>query len=74
MQVSLGGTGIWLSDGATNVMPVGPHRAEEGASRAPQQISENRAVVHRATAYDTAKHQRFMQRTTIGGDAPTVPQ
>ncbi len=23
MQASLGGTGIWLSDGATNVMPVG---------------------------------------------------
>ena len=48
MQVSLGGTGIWLSDGATNVMPVGPHRAEEGASLTPQQVSENRAVVHRA--------------------------
>jgi len=31
MQVSLAGTGIWLSDGATNVMPIGPrdvvHRA-----------------------------------------------
>jgi citrate lyase beta subunit len=27
MQVSLGGTGIWLSDGATNVMPVGEKRA-----------------------------------------------
>ena len=31
MQVSLAGTGIWLSDGATNVMPTGPrevvHRA-----------------------------------------------
>ena len=31
MQVSLAGTGVWLSDGATNVMPVGPravvHRA-----------------------------------------------
>jgi citrate lyase beta subunit len=26
MQVSLGGTGIWLSDGATNVMPVGDKR------------------------------------------------
>ena len=48
MQVSLGGTGIWLSDGATNVMPVGPHRADEGRTLSPQQISENRAVVHRA--------------------------
>jgi citrate lyase beta subunit len=31
MQVSLAGTGIWLSDGATNIMPIGPrevvHRA-----------------------------------------------
>ena len=26
MKVALGGTGIFLSDGATNVMPVGPHR------------------------------------------------
>ena len=48
MQVSLGGTGVWLSDGATNVLPVGPHRAEEGESLTPQQVSENRAVVHRA--------------------------
>jgi citrate lyase beta subunit len=48
MQVSLGGTGIWLSDGATNVMPVGPHRAEAGAPLTPQQVSENCAVVHRA--------------------------
>jgi citrate lyase beta subunit len=48
MQVSLAGTGIWLSDGATNVMPVGPHRADGGATLTPQQVSENRAVVHRA--------------------------
>jgi len=31
MQVALAGTGIWLSDGATNIMPIGPrevvHRA-----------------------------------------------
>jgi len=26
MQVSLGGTGIWLSDGATNVLPIGEKR------------------------------------------------
>ena len=28
MKASFAGTGIWLSDGATNVMPVGPHRGE----------------------------------------------
>lgn len=31
MQVSLAQTGVMLSDGATNVMPVGPHKAEEGS-------------------------------------------
>ena len=37
-------------------------------------VWDNRAVLHRATYYDTVKHKRFMQRTTIGGDEPTVPQ
>jgi len=44
MQVSFGGTGIWLSDGATNIMPVAPHRGELTA----EQEEENRVVVHRA--------------------------
>ncbi|HWP81339.1 MAG TPA: phosphoenolpyruvate kinase [Bacteroidota bacterium] len=48
MKVSLAGTGIWLSDGATNVMPVGPHRAEAGKRLTPRQLKENREVVHRA--------------------------
>jgi len=54
MQTSLAGTGIWISDGATNVMPVGPHRASEGKTLTPQQEAENRKVVHRAwrLAYD----------------------
>ena len=33
MQVSLAGTGIWLSDGATNVMPVGSRGAVHTAWR-----------------------------------------
>ena len=44
MQVSFGGTGIWLSDGATNIMPVAPHRGELTA----EQQTENQTVVHRA--------------------------
>ena len=44
MQVSFGGTGIWLSDGATNIMPVAPHRGELTA----EQKAENHVVVHRA--------------------------
>ena len=45
MQVALAGTGVNLSDGATNVMPVGPHRGERLSIA---QIAENRDVVHRA--------------------------
>lgn len=45
MQVALGGTGVWLSDGATNVMPIGPHRGKELSER---ELAENTAVVHRA--------------------------
>jgi len=37
-------------------------------------IWDNRSMLHRATAYDTLKYKRLMQRTTVGGDAPTAPQ
>ncbi len=37
-------------------------------------IWDNRATLHRATAYDTTRHKRLMQRTTVGGDVPTVAQ
>ena len=43
-KVALNHTGIWLSDGATNTMPIGPHRGE----LSPEQQAENRKVVHRA--------------------------
>jgi citrate lyase beta subunit len=33
MQASLGGTGVWLSDGATNVMPVGDRETVHSAWR-----------------------------------------
>jgi citrate lyase beta subunit len=49
MLVSFAGTGIWLSDGATNIMPVAPHRFTEGGAPLTQdQIEENKEVVHRA--------------------------
>jgi citrate lyase beta subunit len=44
-KVALGGTGIFLSDGATNVMPVGPHR---GDNLTEEQLKENRESVHKA--------------------------
>lgn len=58
MQVSLTGTGQFLSDGATNIMPVGPHRAGPNAPLTSQQIAENRAAVHRAWRlhYEHVRH------------------
>jgi hypothetical protein len=50
MQVALSESGIWLSDGATNVMPAPPHRAAEGRSLTPAEAAENRAAVHRGWA------------------------
>ncbi|MGH7550446.1 MAG: DUF6986 family protein, partial [Gemmatimonadota bacterium] len=47
MQAALNGTGVWLSDGATNVLPAPPHRATEDAPLTPQQERENREAVHR---------------------------
>ena len=44
-KVALGGTGIFISDGATNVMPIPPHR---GDSLTEKQEKENREVVHNA--------------------------
>jgi citrate lyase beta subunit len=48
MQVSLAGTGVWLSDGATNVLPVPVHRAEAGATLTAAQVEANRVAIHRA--------------------------
>lgn len=57
MQVALAGTPIRMSDGATNVMPVGPHRATESRSLSSVQRAENAEVVHRAWRLH-AKHTR----------------
>ena len=55
MQVAFGGTGIWLSDGATNIMPVAPNRGEGLTA---EQIDENNTVVRRAWKlhYDHCRH------------------
>jgi citrate lyase beta subunit len=58
MQVAFAGTGIWLSDGATNIMPVAPHRAAAGHHLTEEQITENRATVHHAWRlhYEHTRH------------------
>jgi len=64
MQVSLAGTGIWLSDGATNIMPVAPHRAVPGAAPlTEEQIEENQATVARAWKL----HYDHIQHSLVGG-------
>jgi citrate lyase beta subunit len=55
MQIAFGGTGVWLSDGATNIMPIAPHRGENLTA---EQTAENMSVVHRAWKlhYDHCRH------------------
>ncbi len=45
MQVSLAGTDVWLSDGATNIMPVAPHRAAPARRCRPERAA-NAAAIH----------------------------
>lgn len=54
-KVALAHTGIWLSDGATNTMPIGPHRGEDLSDT---QKRENWETVHRAwrKGYDHIRH------------------
>ena len=54
-KVALGSTGIFLSDGATNVMPVPPHRGDKLSKK---QLEENMNSVQRAwkIGYDHTMH------------------
>jgi citrate lyase beta subunit len=60
MMLAYAGTGIFLSDGATNVMPVGPHRGEALTA---EQEQKNRAVVHAAWRLS----HRQIRRSLEGG-------
>ena len=48
MKIALGGTPTFLSDGATNVLPVPIHRAPEGARLTRKQLKQNARAVHDA--------------------------
>jgi hypothetical protein len=58
MQVALAQSGVWLSDGATNIMPIPPHRAAPDRPLTADEGRENRDVVHRAWKlhFDDAQH------------------
>jgi hypothetical protein len=64
MQVALAGTGVWLSDGATNILPVPIHRAAKDArSLSPVQAAEDRSAVHRAWKL----HAEHIQHSLVNG-------
>ena len=49
MQAAYAGTGLWLADGMTNVLPVPVHRPDStGLPLATWQVQENMDVVHRS--------------------------
>jgi hypothetical protein len=63
MQVALTGTGVWMSDGATNILPVAPHRVSADASLTPTQLAENRRAVHHAWRL----HADHVRHSLVGG-------
>jgi citrate lyase beta subunit len=49
MQVALAGTGVRISDGPVNILPIAPHRAaKDGEPLTARQMDANRATVHAA--------------------------
>jgi hypothetical protein len=60
MTLAYSGTGIFLSDGATNVLPVALHR---GADLEEPQRRENQAAVHAAWRLS----QRHIRHSLVGG-------
>ena len=67
MQVALGGTGIRLSDGATNIMPVGPHRPTEEKPLTASQMEENRQVVDQAWKLNYTNIQHSLKHGNYQG-------
>ena len=63
MQVSLSGTDVWLSDGATNVMPVAPNRAAAGTTLSASERAANVSAIHAAWKL----HADQIRHSLVGG-------
>ncbi|MEP7306680.1 MAG: phosphoenolpyruvate kinase [Acidobacteriota bacterium] len=63
MQVTLAGTGVWLSDGSTNVIPLGPHRPTPNQTLTAAQLDDNRRAVHHAWRLQAA----HVRHSHVGG-------
>lgn len=60
----------WLNEFATQQQFCYSHKWRAGDLV----IWDNRCLLHRATAYDTVRHKRLMQRTTVAGERETTVQ
>jgi len=63
MQVALSGTDVWLSDGATTVMPIAPHRAPQGGTLSAAERVANAAAIHAAWKL----HADQVRHALVGG-------
>jgi citrate lyase beta subunit len=63
MQVALAQSGIRLSDGPTNIMPIGPHRTGPDRQMTDEERLENRAAVHGAWK----RHFDDVTHSLVGG-------
>jgi Malate synthase len=64
MQVAFAGTAIWLSDGATNILPVPlHHEAKNSSALTVEQLSDNRSAVH----YAWKLHFDHIQHSLVNG-------
>ena len=62
MQVALAGTGVWISDGATNVLPIPPHHSGD-RTLTRRELAQNRETVHAAWKL----HYEHVRHSLIGG-------
>jgi len=63
MQVAFAGTGVWISDGSTAILPVPVHAASTSGELTAAQRAENRASVHAAWRL----HADDVRHSLVGG-------
>jgi len=62
MQVALAGTGVEISDGATNVLPIPPHHSGD-RTLTRRELAQNRETVHAAWKL----HYEHVRHSLVGG-------
>src|SRR5690606_12923453 len=67
LQLALAGTGVTVSDGATHVLPLAPHRARDGAALSDEQRAHNRDTVVRALRLHARSVRAALERGIYQG-------